>query len=124
MLIENRKTHVYIVGATQFMVGVNHVTKVEWEKIKTHPHVKTKIEDEDLKVHAAEDAKDGVNTLKEFQPNAAEKLAKATFNEGLLNAWLEVEKRATVRMAIKEQLKLLDMGVSTESADAINILNS
>ena len=125
MLIENTRPNVYIVGATQFMPGVNHVLKTEWEKIKAHPHVKENIEMESIKIHAAEDAKEGeMNTLKEFQPKVAEKIVRATFSETLLLSWEADEKRGPVKTTIRAQLKFIEIGTSKESQESNNSFNS
>jgi len=127
MLIDHKATHVYLVGDFKFMPGVNSVSKQDWEKIKDHPHVKFKLENDDLKIISDKESGDeqesaaagvpaAMHSLMEFSPKDALRIVDSTFDVDLLKSWEQDEKRKVVRVAIVAQVKKI-MGSAFQSSD-------
>lgn len=108
MLIQSSAAHVYIIGDVTFMPGVNKVPKEQWDKIKSHPHIKPRMTKGLLEMISDKESEDGFTSLSAYKPTEASKLIDATFDVGLLNDWKTAETRKDVRAYIMAQLKKIE----------------
>ena len=106
MLIDHKANHVYVVEDFSFMPGVNSLTKVQWDKLKKHEHVKYRLDNDLMKV-ISDDASEaeGGHSLAKFDIVKSTKLIEETYDLDLLNAWQEDEKRKNVKAVVTAQLK-------------------
>ncbi len=94
--------------------GVNSIPDADWEKCQSHPTVKAMMEDGDIELVeakgevTADDKKNGAPDLKGYNAKEAAKAVKATANPDLLEEWLKMESRSSVKKAIVDQLAKIE----------------
>lgn len=105
MLIKYSGQNIYMVGAIDFLPGVNEVDPKKWAEVEKHPLVKVRLEEGILQVLSeGGKGKPADVSLASFKEKEAVKLVKETVSKPLLEKWLADEKRGSVKDAIKAQL--------------------
>lgn len=88
--------------------GVNEIEKAIWDKWKTHPIIAAMIEDGTFEVVSEKDEKPAKVLLSTKKTHEAIELAKHCIELEVLKEWMTLEKRPTVKKAIKEQIEALE----------------
>ncbi len=88
--------------------GVNELDEAEWTKAEQNPIVKHYIKTGVFKVNRQ------AADITALSPKEALELVKATFDRGLLEKWVEAEKRKPVLDAIGVQLDSIEVPKSSE----------
>ena len=117
MLIKYAKANIHhvsyatanLAGAAtlKFLPGVNEIKDVEWEKVKGHPDVARMLEEGELVLLGG---KKGAE-FSEMDDKAALKLVKETLDFQVLLKWYKGTESESVKDAIEEQLKKLNVGL-------------
>jgi hypothetical protein len=105
----------------KILMGINEVTKEEWDQIKDHPHVPALFADTDksdaimewVDGRGPEDNEhktpDSGNILSTMPEKQAIKVVKNTLNKELLEKWHKTESRDAVVKVLEAQFEKLKM---------------
>lgn len=96
-----------------FLPGNNAVPDEKWAKIKKHPLIQNYMDSGTLREVVATDVEHGLRDLKE--PEAI-RVIKETYDNRLLKAWNEKEKRAKISKAIETQLADIEAKTKKEKS--------
>lgn len=88
--------------------GVNEIEKDIWDKWKTHPIISAMIDEGTFEVVSEKDEKPAKVLLSTKKPGEAISLAQHCLDLEVLKEWQSLEKRPSVKKAIKEQIEALE----------------
>lgn len=125
-LLENTRPRPFTIGKVQLLMGINEITKDQWEKIKGHPATKESFESGNLKwvVGSSPDqAPKGKEPsqeypLKKMTPKEASSVIKGTVSIPVLDGWLRLETRKEVTAAILAQLEKIKVAEVDKDDDS------
>lgn len=120
VIVESTYSHLFGIGMTRFVPGLNTFDDDVWAALKLHPGIKQRLAKKELRETLSGVQANAVvetQSLSKVPAVKAVELVSKTLDERLLRAWSDGETRRPVAMALRSQLKRLEGAVKVKSPE-------